>query len=374
MQLQLQNFSTLVSNAAASVQGSARQLLDLTVGSTLRAILEANAALALWLQWLIVQVLATTRAATSNGTDLDSFVADFSVTRLPASQAAGQATFSRFTSTLQALIQPGTTLRTSDGSQTFTVTVNTTNPAWNVAQSGYILGAGISNVTVPISAVTAGSAGNVQAGAISLLASAVPGVDLVTNAAPLAGGLDPEADTALRIRFGSFLSSLARSTPLAIGYAIQSVQQGLSYTLQENVSPDGSLRMGSFVVTVDDGSGSPASALLARVATAVDAFRPIGSLYTVQPPSVIIANVSLAIATPSGANHATTAANVVLALTSVINTLPIGASLPWSRLTQIAYAADPNVINVTAVLLNLGTSDLSPLPNGLIKTGTVQVN
>jgi hypothetical protein len=63
MQLQVQDFTTLVRNMAASVQGSAIALIDLTTGSVLRAILEANASLALWLQWLIVQVLAQTRAS-----------------------------------------------------------------------------------------------------------------------------------------------------------------------------------------------------------------------------------------------------------------------------------------------------------------------
>ena len=67
MQLQLQTFTSLVSSAAAAVQGAASQLVDLTVGSVLRAVLEANASLALWLQWLILQVLRTTRAATSQG-------------------------------------------------------------------------------------------------------------------------------------------------------------------------------------------------------------------------------------------------------------------------------------------------------------------
>jgi hypothetical protein len=46
MQLALQNFSTLVQNMAAAVQSSAAQLIDLTIGSTLRAVLEANASLA----------------------------------------------------------------------------------------------------------------------------------------------------------------------------------------------------------------------------------------------------------------------------------------------------------------------------------------
>jgi phage-related baseplate assembly protein len=374
MQLQLQNFSTLVSNAAAAVQGSARQLLDLTVGSTLRAILEANAAIGLWMQWLILQVLATTRAATSTGTDLDTWTADFSLARLPASPATGQATFSRFTPATAALIQAGVSVRTSDGSQTFTVGTDTTNPAWNATSAGYTLGSGVASIILPITATTPGAAGNVQAGAITLLATAIPGIDMVTNAAPLAGGLDAEGDTALRTRFSSYLDSRARATPLAIGAAILSVRQGLNYTLQENLTPTGTTSMGCFVVTVDDGSGAPSAALLASVAAAVEAMRPIGSLYTIQPPTVVIANVSMAITTAPTAMHTTIAANVARSLTTALNTLTLGAPLPYTRLAQLAYAADPNVTNVTALTLNGGTLDLTPNAASLIKAGTIQVN
>lgn len=374
MQLQLQTFATLVARAAASVQGSARTLLDLSVGSTLRAILEANAAIGLWIQWLIVQVLATTRAATSNGPDLDTWVADFALLRLPASPAAGQITLSRFTATQPAAIPPTAALRTADGSQTFLVATDITNPCWNAAQAAYILGANIASITLPITAASPGSLGNVQPGAISLLASAIPGIDTVTNLAPLAGGLDAESDAALRQRFTGYLASRPRATPLAIGQAIISVRQGLSYSLQENLAPDGTPHVGSFIVTVDDGSGSPPAALLAQVATAVEAMRPIGSLYAVQPPQVLTAQVSMAIITATGATHVAVAATVVQALTAAISASPIGAPLPWSRLTQIAYAADPAVINVGSVLLNLGTADLVVTPSGLIKAGNIQVN
>ena len=84
MQLSLQTFTTLVQNMAAAVQSAATQLLDLTVGSVMRAVLEANASVALWMQWLILQVLQMTRAATSIGSDLDSWMADMSLARLPA--------------------------------------------------------------------------------------------------------------------------------------------------------------------------------------------------------------------------------------------------------------------------------------------------
>ncbi len=374
MQLQLQNFSTMVSNAAAAVQAAASALIDLTVGSTLRAILEANAALGLWMQWLIVELLSTTRAATSNGADLDSFVADFSITRLPASQATGSVQFSRFTPTLAALIPLGTGLRSADGSLSFTVTQDSTNSAWSSAQNGYVLGAGIASVSVPIQAIVPGSAGNVQAGVITQLASAIPGIDTVINAAPLTAGLDAESDAALRSRFSAYLATRSRGTPLAIGNAVLSVRQGLDYTLQENMSPGGVSQIGCFVLTVDDGSGTPSSSLLASVANAVEATRPIGALYTIQPPTLLTANISLTVTTPANANHAIIVGNVANALTNAITALTIGVPLPWSRITQLAYAADPNVTNVTNVLLNGTTADLVPSASGLIRPGTIAVS
>src|SRR5580698_8165980 len=108
MQLQLRTFDTIVSSAAAAVQGAAQTLLDLTVGSVLRAVLEANAGLGLWMQWLILETLQTTRASTSTASDLDTWMADFGLTRQQAVAAAGSATFARFSPVTTALIPAGT--------------------------------------------------------------------------------------------------------------------------------------------------------------------------------------------------------------------------------------------------------------------------
>jgi hypothetical protein len=107
MQLSLRTFNTLVQAMAAAVQASAAQLLDLSVGSTLRAVLEANASIGLWMQWLILLVLRMTRAATSSGADLDSWMADLTLIRLPAVADTGTVTFSRFTPSMAALIPVG---------------------------------------------------------------------------------------------------------------------------------------------------------------------------------------------------------------------------------------------------------------------------
>ena len=374
MQLNLRTFDAIVTSAAAAVQGAAQQVLDLTVGSVLRAVLEANAGLGLWLQWLILQVLQTTRAATSNGPDLDTWVADFRLTRLPSVAATGSATFARFAPVAAALVPLGTVVRTSDGTQSFAVTADATNAAFSSAQNGYQIAAGTPTVTVPIAASVAGSAGNVQAGTISLIAAALPGVDTVSNAAPTAGGMDGETDAALRSRFAAFLDSRARATSVAVGYAVTSVQQDLQYTIQENVSQGGFVQPGCFVVTIDDGSGNPPAALLTAVSNAIEDMRPLGSLWTVVPPSVVRANVAMTITTAASTAHAPIAASVASAITSFVNALPVGAPLPWSRLAQVAYGASTSVVNVGGLTLNGGTADLTPGASGVVKAGTVSVN
>jgi len=373
MQLSLQNFSTLVEGMAASVQGAAQSLLDLTVGSVLRAILEANASVALWLQWLMVQLLATTRLATSTGTDCDSFGADFGFTRLPAVAASGQVVFSRFTPSTAAFIPVGTNVSTAANTQSFVVAADPTNAAYSAAAGGFTLAAGIASLNVAVVANAAGSAGNVQPGAISLLSSAVSGVDTVTNAAALTGGIDAESDTAFRARFGNYLASLSRATNLAIGSAIAAIQQGLSYTITENMNQAGGTQMGFFVVTVDDGSGDPPASLLSTVQGAVSAIRPVGTGFAVQGPVVAPANVAVSVTTAVGASHSAAVAAVAGAIESYIAGLPIGATLSYTRLAQLAYDASGSVSNLSGLLLNGGTADLTPPLFGVVRAGTVTV-
>jgi uncharacterized phage protein gp47/JayE len=372
MQLSLQNFTTLVENMAAAVQGAASDLLDLTVGSVLRAILEANASLALWLQWLIAQVLASTRLATSTGSDCDSFGADFGFIRLSAVAAVGDVTFSRFTPNIAAFIPVGTSVATSDNTQTFLVTSDGSNPAFN--GSGFTLASGLSNITVPVAALIAGNAGNVQTGTISVLTAAIPGVDTVKNGLPIAGGLDAESDPAFKIRFESYLASLSKATDVAIGAAITGLQQGLNYQISENVDQTGAQQMGHFVVTVDNGTGEPPTWLLSEVYQVVDAVRPVGSSFAVQGPVVVLANVSMTITTNASASHEETVASVAGAIEAYIASLSIGATLNYTRLVQVAYGAAASVLNVSDLTLNGGSTDLSPQVFAVVRSGTIAVS
>lgn len=373
MVLKLKGFSQLLQDMTAALQGSASTLVDVSVGSVLRAIFEASASVSLWLQWLILQVLQMTRAATSTGTDLDSWMNDFGLTRLPAIAAQGQVTLSRFADTVAASVPTGTVLKTADGSQSFRVTADPTQSTWQASSSAYVMPGGVSQITVPAVCSATGAMGNVVANAITIIASSLPGVDQVANASAFVGGADAEDDAAFRARFRNYLASLSQATLLAVQSAIAGVRQNLSVFIQENVAANGAASPGCFVITVDDGSGSPPSTLLSMVATAVEGIRPIGTTFAVLPPRVLTVSVQLTVELAQPASAAQYATNIQQLVMAYLDTLPIGATASVTRTAQKAYAAGSAVQNITNILLNGQPSDVAAPAGVVIKAGQVTV-
>ena len=194
MNLSLKGFSQLVRDMSAALQSSSTGLMDVSPGSVLRAVFEANASVALWLQWLILQVLQTTRASTSTGNDLDTWMGDFGVLRLPAKSSTGTITFSRYTPTNPVLISVGSVVKTAEGNLSFSVTADPTLSIWQASSASYLIPAGVMSSDLPVICNVSGSIGNVLAGTISVLASSIPGIDQVTNKNPLSNGIDLESD------------------------------------------------------------------------------------------------------------------------------------------------------------------------------------
>lgn len=372
--LNIKSFVTLVQDQVAAIQGAAAGLVDLSIGSLLRSVVESNAGVVQWLQQLIVTLLATTRAATCSEQDLDSWMADFGFTRLPAAQAIGAVTFSRFTPSADALIPIGATVTTGDGSQTYTVTVDATNPAYSSTLGGYVVPPGVTSVTVPVVANAAGAAGNAQAGTVTVISAAIPSVDTATNGLAFAGGADAEKDGDFRARFVLWVASLSKATAAAIGYAIASLQAGVSYTLTENQDINGTPKYGYFTAVIDDGTGMPSGAFLASAANAIDVVRPFTVGFGVFPPTLVPANVAMTIATDPAADHATVVGLVRSAVAGYINALRLGQLLPYTQVSAVAYGASPYVINVSGFTLNGGTADVAATSRQVVRAGTVAVS
>ncbi len=374
MILNTKNFSTLVQNQAAAIQGRASALVDFSVGSILRAVVEANAGVALWLQGLGVYILSITRAATSTGIDLDTWVNDYGLTRLGAQSSLGTVTFARFSPGAQAVIPIGAIVKTADGTQSFQVVIDTANTSYNAGLAGYVLPAGASSIDVPVQAVTPGSVGNVLAQTVALIASSIPFVDTVTNAAAFAGGGDAESDAALRLRFTQFIASLSKATPLAIKYAVASLRLGIDCAIVENYDYSGAWRPGYFYVVVDDGSGAPPSSLLSLAHDAIENTRAATVLFDVFAPILMLVNPIMTISVAQGYDANVVKGAVGTALRGYINALKLGDGLPYSKLSQLAYEASPGVTNVVGVTLNGGTSDIVGNAKNLLRPGIMAVN
>ena len=371
MPLNTKTFATIVSDQVTAIQAASSRLIDTTIGSIIRSLAEANAAVVLWIQSLLVALLAATRASTSTGADLDTWMADYGVARLPAVAASGNVTFARFTATNPAVIPVGARVQTGDGAQVFEVVADTTNAAYG---SGfYPIPAGTGNLAVKVQALIPGAGGNVVIGAVNTLATAISGVDTVSNAAAFTNGADAESDAALRKRFVAFVASLSKATKEAVGYAITSLQTGLQYTLVENQNYAGATDYGYFYVVVDDGTGTPGSTLLASVANAINLVRPVTSRFGVFAPVVVTANVSLTATIAAGYDPAATKQLIRTAVINYINLLGLGQSLVYTRLLQVAYNASPGVSNVTGLLVNGGTADVTATVQQVVKAGTVGV-
>jgi len=354
--LNTQSFGSIISNWATAVQGAASSLVDFSVGSILLALGEAMGGVALWLQGLILQVAALTRAATSSETDLDSWFAQFGFSRLPAVAATTQETFGRFTPTNAALVPVGANVTSSDGSVIFTTIVDTTNTAYSAAQGGYVIPAGQASVNATVQCTVAGTIGNVVAGALNTLGTAIPGIDFVSNGSTVQNGVAAETDTAARARFVLFIASLEAATHLAVMNAIESVQQDMTGIIAENQQYNGQAQNGYFTVVANDGSGNLNSTEQTNVENVVEAVRPLCSTYSVHAPVPETTTVSMSV-TPASLASAVQAA--LIAYINGIETTASGATLPYTSLSAQAYGVT-GVTNVAAgFLLNGGTADVS---------------
>ena len=274
---------------------------------------------------------------------------------------------------MSATVLVGTTVSTNDGTQSFQVVQQSSNPAWN-GISGYTVAASIASVTVPAQAATPGAAGNVQTGAIGLLTSPIPGIDTVANSKVFSGGVDAESDTALRARFQLYINSRSLATPLAVDSAIASLQQGLRYTVLENQDTTGAASPGHFWVVVDDGTGSPSDSLLASASRAVEAVRPIGGTYAVTGPLVVQVSVEMSFSSSNPTTHPAVALAIQAAVGSWIASLPIAGTLAVSKLEALAHGADPSVVSVTSATINGVAANVVAPENGVLLANSIVVN
>lgn len=368
----------------AAIQASCTGFVDASEGSVTLAYVQGVNGAALWLQGEVADTLTLTRAATSNGLDLDSWMADWFFTRLPAIPSAGPVTFSSFTPTTQRIIPAGNApggaaplggvISTGPGGTQFYVTVDTTNAAYSAVAQGYVMAPSVASVTVPVQAVIAGTGGNVLANTITSFVQPISGVDTVTNAAGFTTGMAAEVDAAFRARFALYLASLRRATDNALQYAVESIQQGTVAVILPNETYAGTTQYGFVTVVVDNGTGTPPSSLITAASAAILNTIAASVNYGVFAPTVVTVTVACTVVSTNTSLHGADITAATAAVQNYINTLPIGASLIRVRLFQVIFDSSSNINDVTILYVNSGTSDITASAVTVIKCGSCVVS
>lgn len=365
MTLQTKTIAGLVSDEIAVWAAQTNTSPTFSDGDVLLAIFQAVATQIDYLQAQVQTVVLLSRAQTSVGADLDSWMADFNFFRLPPTAGSGLALFSKFQpSSTQVVVPISTVVQTVGGDVQYQVVADTTQSAYSAAAGGYVLAAGQTGMLATIQSLSGGTSVNVLANTLVQFGTSVPGIDQVTNPAPITNGVPAELDAAFRARFVLYLATLAEATRAAILAAAQGVQQGLLINLLENQTPDGTPLLGSFTVIVDDGSGDPPASLLTSVFNAVDAVRAFSVQPFVAAPTQLQVVISLATHLAGGAVAGPAVNNAVQnAIAAMINQLPPGATLYASTVLATALAV-PGVtsVNPASVTINTLPTDLTASP------------
>ncbi len=363
-------YQQFVSDMIASWASNVGVQPQLNSGDPLLAIFQAVAGQGVFLEAVILALINLTRAQTSTGADLDTWMAQFNFLRLAASYAQGAVTLATLSVHSTATTVPvGSIIQTTGGAIQYQIIADTTQPAYSASANAYILPANTLSIAATVQALVAGAGSNVQANLLVSFASPIAGIDTVTNALAITNGTNSETDSAFQARFILYLDSLSKATKSAILEAIDSVQAGLDVVLLDNENVTGAFTPGMFTVVVDNGTGNPPSSLLSAVSAAVGAVAGFTIQYNVIGPISTVATISLNVQVATGYIASAVETAVQTAIEGYVNALTIGAALYLSDIVDTA-AAIPGVTSVSlpSVLLNGAQTDLVPAATAVIRT------
>lgn len=187
------------------------------------------------------------------------------------------------------------------------------------------------SVTVPVEAAAPGPEGNVNGGAVVIMPTPPPGVDGVSNEAPISGGQSAESDEQLRDRAKHALERKGNATLSALKFAVLDVDGVEGVEVVDN-SLDSSIPLGEVRVRY---SGGDDGAVLA----VVEQTRAAGILARLEKINeVLISGVLYVLAAPQTPD--TAAAALHDQVVAAIGALGIGQPLSPRRLAALAYGVN----------------------------------
>jgi len=269
----------------------------------------------------------------STGAFLDLKAIEYGITRKAVTKATVTLTF---TSSGNATVAIGTRISTVVPAGQTPIEFETDSPA--------VTRTGAGTLSVPATAVLAGTTGNVAASTITNLVSANDNVTAVTNAAASASGTNAESDDDLRARalrrirepshggnIGDYILWAQEASPLVDKVGVAPLAGGAGTVSVYILRADNTLAESALVTTVQDYI-DPAVGTTGKA--------PIGAAVTVASAQLTTVAVAVTIAALPGFTAGDVRADVDTAIQAFINGLPIGDNVGYHALSSAIQAVN----------------------------------
>lgn len=336
---QIKSFTSIVASIINRMRASTSLITDYNVGSISRTLIEGPAQEIDELYQQMVRGLVEAIAA--------STYASFNFPLLAATSANGSISIIISAQTSAVVIGAGSTLTPTAGAVTYTT------------QSDVMIPIGDTVGTVIVVASTAGSSGNLAAGAQFTVSPSPAGFLSATNVSAIQNGTDQATDAQRKVRFQQYISTLARGTVAAIKYGLSTVQltdangniteRVGSSQVVEPYKTDPTQPVGLVNSYIHNGVGNTSAALVAQAQAVINGYynaagKPIPGYKAAGVAAPVAAATEepiyvLGIATIlPGFDGPTAVAAIQSAFSSYILSVPTGAAVRFSKLEALAQA------------------------------------
>lgn len=319
-----------------------------------------------------VEVPAATWPEFAWGPYLDEWGTTVDLARKPSTVAQGTV---RFTGAVGSLIGSDTRVATAQ------TDADVAPPEFRTTASGTIPAGG--TLDLAVSAVNAGSAGNVAVGTITQLVSPVAGLASLTNLAATSGGTEVETDDEYRERILLEMASAAGGGNVADyrKWALEEPGVGHVTVVPLSTGP------GTVAVVITDAANNPVPAgvvtslqsRLDPVAAQGAGQAPIGAAVTVSTPTLLAVNVTATVTYVAGYSKDGAGGTIAIgqaitdALAQYIDNLAPGDDVILNHV-EAQFFRVVGVFNVASVQLNGAAANLVVSTTQVASMGTVTLS
>jgi len=316
-------------------------ITNTSIGGITRSLIEiVNRSIADYYDILDIN-MAMSFLSTAEGYFLDLIGSLFNMPRLTATAAtvASIDKVQRFYVTSGTLhdkiptdqIESTTTVSTSDGLITYTVSTTTT------------FGVSATEVYVPITAPATGSQYNVGTNTLITTNLGVSGV-YTTNTKSIASGTDTESDSNYRYRISNATLSAEKANEISIRLAALSVN-GVADVVMKPFARG----VGTYDVLVIPTEGIATDSLIDNVQSAIDDVQAFGIRGTVKAPTVVPVDIEIKLAFTKDAtdyDKTNIKGDVVSAIEKYIVNIPIGGTFIYNEMIQQVMDVSTKILDM----------------------------